>query len=74
MNLDEMPLDSKEHCRDAWQLVTYMLFRHSREKVAGRPAPSFIPSEEELVMALAMIRLAAEQLGMSFTEDGRPVS
>lgn len=69
-----MPLDSKEHVRAAWHLVTYMLFRHSREKVAGRPPPSFIPSEEELVMALAMIRLAAEQLGMSFTEDGRPVA
>ena len=69
-----MPLDSKAHCRAAWQLVTYMLFRHSREKVAGRPPPPFIPSEEELEIALEMIRRAAEQLGMSFTKDGRPVS
>jgi len=29
---------------------------------------------KEHARALAMIRLAAEQLGMSFTEDGRPVA
>jgi hypothetical protein len=64
MTLGDMPLDSQAHVRATWHLVTGMSYRRARAKVAGLPAPAFIPSEDELEIAMTMIQLAAEGLGM----------
>jgi hypothetical protein len=64
MNLGDMPLDSKEHVRAAWHLVTGMAYKCAAAKAAGLPRPLFIPSDEELEIAWDMIRLAAEGFGM----------
>jgi hypothetical protein len=64
MNLGEMPLDSKEHVRAAWRLVTGMAYKRSQAIAAGLPPPPFIPDEAELEIAWNMIRLAAEQYDM----------
>jgi hypothetical protein len=61
MNLNEMPLDSPEHIRLAWHMVTGMDWRRHKAAAAGDPPDPFLPGEHELGQAIERIQAAAAQ-------------
>jgi hypothetical protein len=60
-----MPLDTPEHIRAAWHLVTLMAFRRRQALEAGRDlAAAMLPEPDEIDMAMTAILAAADEYGV----------
>jgi hypothetical protein len=72
VNLDEMPLDSPEHVRVAWHLVTGMDWKRHKAVSDGKPPPPFTPGEHELGEAMERIQEAATRHGIGGSAFSTP--
>jgi hypothetical protein len=63
---DHMPLDSDEHVRAAWHLVTGLEHRARRHLDAGEPPPPFTPGPDEIRAAKDRIQFAAIERGLGY--------
>jgi hypothetical protein len=68
-----MPLDSPEHVRAAWHLVTALAFRRRKALEDGRDlAAAMLPEQSEIDMAMDAILAAAEEHGVALIPELGP--
>jgi len=65
-----MPLDTPDHIRAAWRLVTSLACRRRRALEAGAdPAAAMLPEQDEITLAMDIILDAAAEHGITLLPE-----